>query len=76
MMHLYILAAIAVSTIQVLYFGWPFLRRKIYCPWCWQSCHMQHRFPEKWSSTICRHHQRIMLAQAAARRRRKMKVVA
>ena len=80
---LYLLVATLVSIGQVLYFGWrlwPFLRRtghalrcwlrrKVFCPWCWDGLHMRHRFPEQWSSTICHHHERRMLAQMAARRR-------
>ncbi|HVB20572.1 MAG TPA: hypothetical protein VNG51_01320 [Ktedonobacteraceae bacterium] len=75
MVHLYILAVLLVSACQSLYFGWQgwrFLRRKIYCPWCWQRCHMMHRFPATWSSTICHHHERRMLAQVAARRARRL----
>jgi len=72
MMHLYIWGVILVSACQSLYFGWRFLRRILFCPWCWQRCRMMHRFPARWSSTICHHHARRMIAQAAARRARRL----
>jgi hypothetical protein len=80
---IYLFVATLVNVCQILYLGWriwPFLRRadhalrswlhrKMYCPWCWDELHLKYRFPARWSSTICRHHERRIRTQLAARRR-------
>lgn len=31
-------------------------RCHLYCPWCWQACHVLRYYPARWSSTICSYH--------------------
>jgi arylamine N-acetyltransferase len=51
---------------------WPALLRKSHCAWCWKSFHLMRWYPQRWSSTICLHHDRQLRAQSAARRERRL----
>ena len=51
---------------------WPALVCKTHCAWCWKSLHLMQWYPRRWSSTICKHHDRQLRAQSAARRARRL----
>ena len=79
---LYVWTALVVAVLQSLYLTWrvwpsvrgvtqhlfSMLSRKLHCAWCWKSLRITRWYPEQWSSTICAHHERKVLAQSAARR--------
>lgn len=50
----------------------PVLVRKSHCAWCWKALHLMRWYPRRWSSTICRRHDRQLRAQSAARRVRRL----
>ena len=54
------------------WYCWPALLHKSHCAWCWKSLHLMQWYPRRWSSTICRHHDRQIRAQSAARRTRRL----
>ena len=43
------------------------IERRVKCPWCWQCLHLQHWYPQCWSSTICCYHFRRIIEQARSR---------
>src|SRR5215469_9964125 len=45
-----------------------YLYRVSRCPWCWRALHLTRFYPPHWSSTICAHHARQVLAQSHRRR--------
>lgn len=54
--------------ILLIWYSWPAWHRVLYCPWCWQDCHVMRYYPARWSSTICAHHEQRIRQQSAARR--------
>lgn len=63
-----ILVSIGQLYIIIQYILWPHAQRITHCPWCWKALRLTRHYPRQWSSTICAHHERQILAQAAARR--------
>jgi hypothetical protein len=48
------------------------LFRLTHCVWCWQMLHLP--FPERWSSSICPHHEHAVRVTQAKRRAARLAV--
>jgi hypothetical protein len=42
------------------------MKRMLTCPWCWRALGITRWYPRRFSSNICRRHERTILAQRAA----------
>jgi hypothetical protein len=49
------------------WYCWPALVRKLHCAWCWKAWHLMQWYPRRWSSTICKCHERQLRTQSVAR---------